>query len=59
MIGFKRIQNFVATWNWKMKGGKRLKQLKKLKKRQIGMSLAGLPLKKTLRLSAKRHKIGE
>ena len=56
MIGFKRIQNFGAAWNWKMKGGRRFKQLKN---RQIGMLLTGLPLKKTLRLSAKRHKIGE
>ncbi|KAK2677169.1 hypothetical protein RAB80_005909 [Fusarium oxysporum f. sp. vasinfectum] len=40
MIGFKKIRISVATWSLKMKGGRRLKQLKQLKKRQIGTSLA-------------------
>jgi len=56
MIGFKKIRISVATWSLKMKGGRRLKQLKK---RQIGTSLAGSSPKKRLKLSAKRCRIRE
>lgn len=59
MIGFKKIRISVATWSLKMRGGRRLKQLKQLKKRQIGTSLAGSSPKKRLKLSAKRRRIRE
>jgi hypothetical protein len=59
MIGFKKIRISVATWSLKMRGGRRLKQLKQLKKRQIGTSLAGSSPKKGLKLSAKRRRIRE
>jgi hypothetical protein len=56
MISFKKIRVSVATWNWRMKSGRKLKQLKK---RQIGPSLAGAWPETKLKLSAKRIRIGE